>query len=242
MTENSTDTQEEGSLDSFISSWESEGAEISLPVLNEGNYKAHIVELTTRCGITTDKKTNEERAWQNWGVKLALDSATASEIMGRDGDVIVYADGDTTVLGRGYLTLFKYGIDRSGNAALWKFVGLLFAQAGLATCQKDDSGAETFNIDQGIVKSIYQGTEAKLAELQEDTEQDVRLIPAKLAELQFKNLTELLTSEQDTSRVYAHMSRRSDYRDNSKKQHFVKNIMFPDAFEADQSKMDSLVL
>jgi hypothetical protein len=242
MSKNTSVVDEEMSMESFMDSWEKEGAAISNPVLNEGNYKAHIVEFTTRYGISSNNKEKEERPWQNWGVKLTLESETAKTVMKRDKDVLVYADSDTICLGKGNLALFPFGIDKQNNAALWKLVGKLLEGAELATVTKDDSGAEEFNIDLHIVKSIYQGTDELRKELLSNSEVDGRLIPAKLAELQFKNLSELITAEKDTSECYVHIARRSAYNDPTKKQHFVKNIMMKAAFEDDTAKVDSLVI
>lgn len=240
-----TQQNEQPNFDSFLDDFESKGAALSSPVLPEGNYKANIVAFTVRTGISEIKKgvnKGQENVWALWGVKLALDSQQANAIMKRDGDVLVYADNDTENLRRGNLSLADFGIARENNAAFWKFVGSILAQEGLATEKKEDSGESTFAIQRSAAEAIYAHTKDKLAEFQADGELDQRLVPAKLAEVQFENLSEFLTGEASTREVYVHVARRSNYQDKNRQEHFVKKIILKADFEANQRNIDSLVL
>jgi hypothetical protein len=243
MSEN-TNAVEEQNLDSFLDDFEAKGAALSSPVLQEGKYRANLVGFGTRTNIFTYKKgehKGEEGVLTSWNCRFALDSVEAAAIMKRDGDVLVYADNDTVNLRRGMLALSKFGIAREGNAPLWFFIGQLLATVGLAEEVKQDSGESTYNIQRTALDAIYAHTGDKMAELEADSELDPRLLTSKLAELQFENLTEFLTSEAETRAVYLHIARRSNYQDKSKQEHFVKQIIFPDDFEAKQSNLDELV-
>jgi hypothetical protein len=244
MSENMIENEEQ-EFASFLGDFEEKGAALSSPVLPEGKYKANLVGFGTRTNIFTYKKganKGEEGIMHSWNCRFALDSAGASAIMKRDNDVMVYADQDTVNLRRGNLTLAKFGIARVDNAGLWYFIGQLLSTVGLAEEVKEDSGESTYNIQRTALEAIYAHTPDKLAELEADTELDPRLISSKLAELQFENLTEFLTSEAETRLVYLHIARRSNYQDKSKQEHFVKQIIFPDDFEAKQSNLDELVV
>ena len=235
---------EELNLDSFLDDFEQKGAALSSPVLPEGKYKAHLTAVTVRNGVSTPTKgTNagKETAWCLWGARLALDSETANTLMKRDGDVTVYADNDTVNLRRGNLATFQFGIAKDNNAAFWGFVGALLAPVGLAEKVSQDSGEASYSINRNALDAIYAHTKQNLEELQADGSIPELLIPAKLAERQIANLTEFLTSEEDTRKVYVHLMRRSNYQDKSRQEHFVKQIMFPADFEEKQSNLDEVV-
>ena len=237
-------SNENANFDSFLNDFENKGAALSSPVLPEGKYKASIAQFTLRSGIAQIKKgknAGDDMVWALWGVKLVLDSASASEVMKRDGDIAVYADNDTVNLRRGSLALFNFGIARENNAGFWNLVGSALAQVGLAEEVKQDSGESSYTIDRNALNAIYANTKEKLEELENDSELDTRLIPAKLAEAQLTNLTEFLTSEEETRAVYAHIARRSNYQDKSKQEHYVKQIIFPAEFESSQDNLDSLM-
>lgn len=231
-------------FEAFLDDFEATGATLSSPILPEGKYRANLGNFSLRSGIATIKKgknKGEETVWSLWGLRLVLDSATATEVMKRDGDISVYADNDTINLRRGSLALFDYGIAKNNNVAFWNFVGNALHQVGLAEEVKQDSGESSYNIDRNALNAIYANTKEKFEELQTDSELDARLIPAKLAEHQLGNLTEFLTSEPETRALYAHIARRSNYQDKSKQEHYVKQIIFPADFEASQDNLDSLL-
>ena len=238
-------TQSTPNFNDFLDNFESQGATLSRPVLNEGNYKADIVEITSRSNLivpTKGPRKGKEVVLTNWGAKLTLDSQTAQEVMKQDNDVMVFADQDTINMGRGLLNVGEFGISFDNNIAFWTFVGSIFAQVGLATKQQDDSGAASYKLDRNIINSIYQGTQEELADLQNDSEINELLIPSKLAKLQLKNISELVTSESDTRKVYVHIARRTNFRDKTQKEHFVRQIMLPEVFEAREENITSLIL
>lgn len=236
----------EFNLDEYLTQFESQGATLSRPVLNEGNYKANIIEVTTRTNKwTPDKGPNKgvEQAITSWGVKLALDSQTANEVLKQDGDVIVYADQDCETLRKGNLRLSPdMGIPFDGNIGFWAFIGSVFEQVELATKLKDDSGASSYKFEGTLIKDFYRGVKEKHDELMADSSQDEVLIPSKLAEVIIKNISELIASEADTRKCYVHMSHRADYRDKSVKQHYVRRIISISTFEERQDNIDSLIL
>jgi len=231
-------------VSSFLDQFESQGASLSRPVLNEGNYKANIVEFTSRWNKivpTKGQQAGQEIVLTNWGMKLALDSQTAAQIMKQDGDVFVYADQDTVTLGRGSINVGEVGITFEGNIALWNLVGGIFAQVDLAHRNVDDSGAVSYRFERTILESIYQGTEEEKERLESNSEVESISIPARLAELQIKNISELVCSEADTKKVYVHLGRRGNFRDKSIKEHFVKQIILPAVFEAQESDVASII-
>lgn len=229
----------------FLDNFESQGATLSRPVLNEGNYKANLVAITVRSNIIVPTKgpnIGKETVMTNWGARLTLDSQTAQEIMKQDNDAMVFADQDTINMGRGFLNVGEFGITFDNNIAFWSFIGSIFAQVGLATKQQDDSGAASYKLDRNIINSIYQGTQEELATLQGNVETNELLIPSKLAELQLKNISELISSESDTRKVYVHIARRSNFRDKTQKDHYVKQIILPEVFEEREENVASLIL
>ena len=216
----------EMNYDDYLDQFEQQGATLSRPVLNEGNYMAHIVEITTRTNkgiIKKGKNIGQEIALTNWGVKLALESQTAQEVMKQDNDVTVYADRDTITLGNGLLNVGPLGITFDNNIAFWSFVGSIFTQVDLATKVQDDSGAATYKLDRNIINGIFQGSKEEKARLESDSSVEAIMIPSLLAELQIKNISELITSESDTRKVYVHIARRANYRDKSQQEH-LKNV------------------
>ena len=229
-------------LEAFLREFEEKGAAISDPVLPEGNYRANLMEISARQGEGDDKKTGEKQYWTNWQVSFELDSTTAQSVMKRD-NVRVYADREAIFIGKNgaYLNTTPMGIDKSNNSAFWNFVGKLFASAGLAEAKKDDSGAEQYLIDGNIIRSIYQGTSEKKAELKAAADFNIDKLPGLLAEHQLKNLTELLTAEEDTRKCYVHIVRGTAYKDTTKMRHFVKNMMLASDFESDSNNMESLM-
>lgn len=235
---------EEPNFESFLDDFEQKGAALSSPVLPEGKYRGHLTAVTMRSGLFTPSKganIGKEQVWANWGARIALDSVSANAIMKRDGDVTVYADNDTINTRKGGIATFGFGIARENNAAFWTFVGALLAPVGLAEEIKQDSGETTYTINRNALEAIYAHTKENLEELQADGSIPELLIPAKLAEKQLANLTEFLTSEEETRKVYVHIARRSNYSDKSRQEHFVKQIMFPAVFEENQRNLDELV-
>ena len=229
-------------VSAYIDQFEQKGASLSRPVLPENNYRGSITEITFRANKTVPSKgqnIGKEIVIANWGAKIALDSVTAQQVMKQDNDVILYADSDTENC-KGFFNLGEIGIDFANNISFWSFVGSIFEQVGLATKEQDDSGAATYKIDRSILEGIYNGTEQVAQAYREAEDFDEMLLPAKLAEHQIKNVSELITAEADTKKVYVHVARRSNYRDKSLKEHYIKKIMFPSAFEARADNVNSV--
>ena len=251
MSTENTAVNEEMDIDSFLNEFESKGAALAAPTLPEGKYKANLKAFTTRTSEFVYKKGDrkgEAGIMTTWGCQFALDSAFASQYMKRDNDVVVYADGGNNGSGGcinlkgGNLNTIAVGIGRDQNGAFWGLVGSLLHQVGLAEEVKQDSGEKTYNINRVALDAIYANTKSKLEELNNDADVKRELIPGKLAELQMANLTEFLTGEEDTRKVYLHIARRSNYADASKQDHYVKQILLAAEFEAVQSNIDELVL
>lgn len=236
----------EFNLDEYLTQFESQGATLSRPLLNEGNYKANLLEVTVRTNLWTPDKGPNKNITQpitSWGVKLALDSQTANEVLKQDGDVIRYVDRDCETLRGANIRLSPdMGIPFDGNIGFWSFVGSIFEQVGLATKLKDDSGASSFKIDGGLIKDFYRGVVQKKLELEEDSSIEPLLIPTKIAEVVMKNISELIAGESDTRRCYVHIAHRTDFRDKSQKVDYVRRIILPATFEERQDNIDSLIL
>jgi len=230
-------------VSAYLDQFEQQGASLSRPVLPEGNYAGNISAITFRANKVTAKKganIGKEMVLANWGFKVALVSETAQQIMKQDNDVVVYGDSDTETC-KGTLNLSEIGIDFKTNANFWNFVGSVFAQVGLATKQKDDGGAVSYRIDRNILDSIHQGLEEIANDYQAAEDFDPLMLPAKLAEQLIKNVSELIVGEADTRKVYVQISRRSNYKDASLKEHFIKKLIVPEVFEASELNMASLV-
>lgn len=230
-------------ISSFIDEFEQKGASLSRPVLPENNYRGRLVDITFRANkvtFKTGKRAGQEGVLANFGAVITLDSVTAQQVMKQDTDVTVYADSDTENCKKLLNLSDEIGIDFQNNVNFWLFVGGLFSQVGLATKVQDDSGAATYKIERNILEDIYEGTEQVAANYRESEDFDEMMLPAKLAEHQIKNLSQLVTSEADTSRVYVHIARRGNYKDKSLREHYVKKIMLPSEFEARADNMASV--
>jgi hypothetical protein len=244
MSETANDNYE-AELSQYLAQFEAQGATLSYPVLDEGNYKGNITDISVRANKATPKtgpRAGVEGVIINWQVMIALESEIAQQKMKRDGDVIVRADQDCINVGKASLNANNMGITYDNNISFWNFIGAVFEQAGLASKVKDDTGASTYVLDKSIIGEIYKGTVQEYQNLIGNPETELMLVPAKLAEFQMKNIKELITSEADTRRCYVHVARRTHYRDKQNKEHFVKQIIFPGEFEAIASNMESLVL
>lgn len=231
------------SLDQYLSQFEQQGASLSRPVLNEGNYSANIVDFTARAGKVVPSKganAGKEILMVNWQMRLALDSETAREVMKQDGDVLVYADGDTLNC-RGSMNFNEYGISYENNSSFWNLVGGLFASVDLAERVVDDSGAVTYKIAGNIIRDIFKGVQEEAERLAANSEVEALLIPGKLVELELKNLTELVCAEPTTRKVYVHLDRRSNYRDKAIKEHYVRQVIIPATFEADAANLETII-
>jgi hypothetical protein len=230
-------------ISSYLDQFEQQGASLSKPVLPEGNYQGNLTAVTLRSNKVTPTKgqnAGKETVLANWGFKVALVSETAQQVMKQDNDVIVYGDSDTETC-KGTLNLTEIGIDFHNNVSFWNFVGGIFAQVGLATKEKDDGGAVSFKIERTILDGIYSGTEETAADYQAAEDFDALMLPAKLAELQINNVSELITAEANTKKVYVHLSRRNNYKDKTLKEHFIKKLIMADVFEASETSVASLV-
>jgi hypothetical protein len=237
-------------VNAYIDQFEKQGATLVNPVLTEGNYKGNITALTARTNAfeyKTGKNKGKPGCMSSWGVTIALDSVTAAGIMGRDGDVLVFADRDTTCLRQAQLNVGEIGLTFDNNIGLWSFLGSIFEPVGLATKQQDDSGAAVYTFDPTIIQGIYDGTEEEWDKIEqgerlhEDDEINLQLQRGKLAEFQMKNISELVCSEADTRKVYVSIARREHYKNKGEKQHHVKNIMLPAAFEEVEGNIESII-
>ena len=233
-------------INSYIDQFEQQGATLTNPVLPEGNYKANITAITTRHNKYTPKtgpNAGKEAVLVSWGARLALESETAQDIMKRDNDVMVYADRDTVNMKPGFLSVEpENGITFANNAKFWGFIGSLLAQVDLATETKDDTGASSYSFPRHILEAFYQGTDEKQEELNNSPDIEVVEHPALLAAHQINNISELICSESDTTRCYVHIARREKYNDKTQQEHFVKQIMLPEEFEAVESNLGSLIV
>lgn len=232
-------------VSAFLDKFEQNGATLSRPVLPEGNYKGNIEAIASRINdfvYKRGKNKGKEGTMISWQVRIALESLEAQNIMKQDGDVNVYADGDTTTLGNGSLNVEEgIGIAMDNNAAFWGFVGAIFEQVDMATKQKDDSGAVTYKIDRGILEGIYANLESAEAEYRNSEDFKEERLPYVLAEKELANLSELITGESDTRPCYVELSRRANFRDKTVQEHFVKAIKTVESFESIEGNIDTVI-
>lgn len=229
-------------ISSYIDQFEKQGASLSRPVLPEANYRGTIAEISFRANKVTAKKgpnVGKEFVLANWGARIALDSVSAQQVMKQDNDVVVFADSDTENC-KGLLNVGEIGITFENNISFWSFIGSIFEQVDLATKTQDDSGAASYKIDRSILESIYDGTNQVEEAYRNSEDFDEMMLPAKLAEHQIKNISQLVTAESDTSKVYVHIARRANYRDKSLQEHYIKKIMIPATFEARADNLNSI--
>lgn len=219
-----------------------EGQATTIPVLAEGNYKG----IFQGFGRKKDGKTNylqygiiqptpgrEKKgvgeAWFMVAARFEIDSAYARSTMGQDNNPFITSDGSCSTFVN--IKLNPYGIDNQ-NIMFWGFVNGMLEKVGLATQEKDESGTVKWKRDPSITQAIYEGAQELRQELEEMEDLNKKLIPCKLMEKQLENISELLTSSDESRECFLAISRQFDAYQ-GRNVHVVKRVLTSLAEDAD---------
>lgn len=208
------------------------GQVTELPVLAEGTYVGNFIGFgrkkdnvinTLQYGIIKAEEGKTKKgvgnAWCMLSGRLSIDSAYAKTTMGSD-NVIITADNDSKQLS--YFRLSDFGIDIL-NVNFWNLVNSFFNELGVAHIEADEAGIKKYVRDSHINEAIFTGMNELYSEITADSDIDPVLYPAKLAELQLKNINELIAGQEEATRVYIDIGRKTNsYTGNIG--HYVKSF------------------
>ena len=208
------------------------GQVTEMPVLAEGTYIGNFVGFGRKKeGIVTTLqygiiKADEGRAkkgvgdmWCMLNGRLTINSAYAKTTMGSD---VVSITADNSSKQFSFFKLNAYGIDPV-NVAFWNFLNSMFAELGVARIEVDEAGIKKYVRDSHINEAIFSGMQELYAEISADSDINPKLHPAMLAELQLKNINELLAGQEDATKVYIDIGRKTNTY-NGNVVHYVKNM------------------
>jgi hypothetical protein len=227
----------ETQLAADINEFEQNGGDATRPVLAEGYYPALLKEIGCRFGITTKvNKSNpkgEPKPYFMLTSAFTVDSAIARETLRQDNNPTVFDSGSDSIFLPAFFDTSEYGFSIKTNPQLWYWIGGILSQVDLATLTEQD-GVKSFTIDKSFLDNVFNDAyKAEVTRLyglakagerisDDDKLNDYMLIPAMLASFLLKNISDLLTQDEATSRCVVLVARR-EY--NKEKQHYVKNYI-----------------
>ena len=227
-------------VEALLSSYD-EGITSKLPVLPEGYYKGRISGLRLTSGII-GKGAHVGDVWSIPGAIIALNSTTATALLNRD-ETAIYTDGATK--GWGNASLNKIGLDPMASPGLWNAILSFAAEGGFATLEAGEGdGAQVWKPEPEIAAVLKKGVADLYKELKASskTEEEIKLIPAKIANLQLKHLGEFLAAKPETSECVIWISREKAYNDAERQVNIVKQVFTLAAWDAmDASVKESLL-
>lgn len=227
----------ETQLAADINDFEQNGGDATRPVLAEGYYPALLKEIGCRFGITSKiNKGNpkgEPKPYFMLTSAFTIDSAVARETLRQDNNPVVYDSGSDSMFLPTFFDTTQYGFTVKSNPQFWYFLGSILVQVDLATVTEQD-GVKSFTIAKDLIDNIF--NDAYKAEVNrlyglaragerisdDDKLNEYMLIPCMLAAFLLKNISDLLTQDEATSRCIVLVARR-EY--NKEKQHYVKNYI-----------------
>ena len=217
------------------------GVTSKLPVLPEGYFKARISGLRLQSGII-GKGDRTGEVWAIPGAILALNSTTATALLNRD-EPSIYTDGQTR--GWGNAALNAIGLDPHANSNLYNNIMPFAAEGGFAAKEAGEAdGATDWKLEPEILAVLKKGVADLYKELRDSakTDEDKKLLPAKIANLQLKHLGEFLAAKPATSECVVWITREKSYNNPDQQVNVVKQIFTLSAWDAvDDSTKASLL-
>ena len=227
-------------VEALLNSYD-EGITSKAPVLPEGYYKGRISSLRLQSGII-GKGDRIGEVWTIPGAVVALNSTTATALLGRD-EPAVYVDSSTR--GWGNATLNAIGLDSHANTSLFNQLLPFAAEGGFAELSEGTGdGAEDWKPSPEITAVLKKGVLETYKELKAaaKTEEETKLVPAKVANLQMKHLGEFLAAKPATSECVLWISREKAYNNPEQQVNVVKQVFTLTAWnKMDDSTKSSLL-
>ena len=217
-------------VDALLGAYD-DGITSKLPVLPEGYYKGRIASLRLQSGIT-GKGARIGEVWCIPGAVIALNSTTATALLSKD-DPALYTDGGTR--GWANANLNQIGLDPHASQGLWNSILAFAAEGGYATLEAGEGdGAEIWKAEPEVTAVLKKGVAELYKELKSaaKTDEEIKLVPAKVANLQLKHLGEFLAAKPQTSECVIYVGREKAYNDADRQVNIVKQVFTLSAWEA----------
>ena len=233
----------EANINADIAEFEQNGGDATRPVLAEGYYPALLKEIGCRFGITTKvNKGNpkgEPKPYFMLTSAFTIDSAIARETLRQDNNPTVYDSGSDSIFLPQFFDTTDYGFTIKSNPQFWYWLGGILEQVedgngGYLATRTEQDGVKSFTIAKDLLDNIFNDAyKAEVTRLyglakagerisDDDKLNEYMLIPAMLAAFLLKNISDLLTQDEATSRCIVLVARREYQKE---KQHYVKNYI-----------------